>query len=77
MSETALEHLLFPPPPPQGSVRRMPDYAAIHRELQARKNVTLHLLWQEYKEQQPDGYQYSWFVSTTASGQSSGCGDAA
>lgn len=61
MSETALEQLLFPPPPPPGSVRRMPDYAAIHRELQARKHVTLHLLWQEYKEQQPDGYQYSWF----------------
>lgn len=61
MSETALEQLLFPPPPPPGSVRQMPDYAAIHRELQSRKHVTLHLLWQEYKEQQPDGYQYSWF----------------
>jgi transposase len=23
--------------------------------------VTLNLLWQEYKEQHPDGYQYSWF----------------
>jgi transposase len=61
MSETALEQLLFPPPPPQGIVRLTPDYAAIHRELQARKHVTLNLLWQEYKEQQPDGYQYSWF----------------
>ena len=61
MSETALEQLLFPPPPPQGSVRRIPDYATIHRELQSRKHVTLHLLWQEYQEQQTDGYQYSWF----------------
>ena len=25
MSETALEQLLFPSPPPQGSVRRIPD----------------------------------------------------
>ena len=23
--------------------------------------MTLNLLWQEYKEQHPDGYQYSWF----------------
>ena len=61
MSETALEQLLFPSPPPQGSVRRIPDYATIHRELQSRKHVTLHLLWQEYQEQQADGYQYSWF----------------
>ena len=25
------------------------------------KNVTLFLLWQEYREANPDGYQYSWF----------------
>lgn len=61
LSEAALEQLLFPPPPPQGCVRRWPDYPSIHRELQSRKSVTLHLLWQEYREQHPDGYQYSWF----------------
>ena len=42
-------------------MRLTPDYAAIHRELLAMKHVTLHLLWQEYKEQQPNGFQYSWF----------------
>ena len=26
-----------------------------------RKGVTLFLLWEEYKEIHPDGYQYSWF----------------
>ena len=26
-----------------------------------RKGVTLHLLWQEYKQEHPDGYQYSRF----------------
>jgi hypothetical protein len=26
-----------------------------------RKGVTLFLLWQEYKEGQPDGFLYSWF----------------
>jgi transposase len=38
----------------------MPDLEAIHRELK-RKGVTLQLLWFEYKEKHPDGYQYSRF----------------
>jgi transposase len=38
-----------------------PDFHEVHKELQSRKNVTLNLLWQEYKEQNPDGYQYSWY----------------
>ncbi len=37
-----------------------PDWAAIHRELR-RKHVTLSILWEEYAEQQPDGYRYSRF----------------
>jgi len=32
----------------------------IHSELR-RKSVTLSLLWDEYKGQHPDGYQYSHF----------------
>src|SRR6266550_2029262 len=36
-----------------------PDYAAILRELQTNKHVTLQLLWEEYREQIPDGYRYS------------------
>ncbi len=36
-----------------------PDYAAILRELQTHKHVTLQLLWEEYREQSPDGYRYS------------------
>jgi transposase len=32
----------------------------LHRELR-KKGVTLQLLWQEYKEQYPDGYQYTQF----------------
>ena len=38
-----------------------PDYAVIRRELQTKKHVTLHLLWEEYREQHPDGYRYSRF----------------
>src|SRR5216684_707863 len=37
-----------------------PDWAGIHRELR-RKHVTLSILWDEYIEQQPDGYRYSRF----------------
>jgi transposase len=36
-----------------------PDYAAMRRELQTHKHLTLQLLWQEYREQQPEGYGYS------------------
>jgi transposase len=36
-----------------------PDYAAIRRELQPHKHLTLQLLWQEYREQRPNGYGYS------------------
>jgi len=36
-----------------------PDYTAIRRELQTHKFVTLQLLWDEYRIQNPDGYRYS------------------
>lgn len=36
-----------------------PDYAAMRRELQTHKHLTLQLLWQEYRAQQPAGYGYS------------------
>jgi transposase len=38
-----------------------PDYAAIRHELQTNRHVTLQLLWEEYREKTPDGYQYSRF----------------
>jgi transposase len=60
VDDTALERLLFPS---MGTVRKnrfVPSWPGVHKELK-RKGVTLALLWQEYKEQHPDGYQYSWF----------------
>ncbi len=36
-----------------------PDYAAIRQQLQTHKHVTLQLLWEEYRQQHPDGYRYS------------------
>ena len=61
LSEAQLEQRLFPPPPDlPAQVRGIPDWQRIHDELRG-KNVTLFLLWQEYREANPDGYQYSWF----------------
>ncbi|MGF6937815.1 transposase [Paraburkholderia sp. UCT70] len=60
MEETALDALLFPPPPSSSRTRPMPNWPMVHREL-GRKGVTLDLLWNEYKAQEPEGYGYSWF----------------
>lgn len=62
LGDEALERLLYPIVP-HHSVRALPqpDWPFLHDELVSRKNLTLMLLWQEYKEQQPDGYQYSYF----------------
>lgn len=38
----------------------MPDYGCILQELK-KKSVTVELLWQEYKEANPGGYQYTQF----------------
>ena len=53
-------HQLFPPIPAPAQARGLPAWPVIHHELK-RKGVTLFLLWQEYREQCPLGYQYSWF----------------
>lgn len=60
MTELALEAALFPVPANAHVKRPEPDWAAVHREM-GRKGVTLDLLWQEYRERHPDGYQYSAF----------------
>lgn len=61
ISERELDTRLFPPAPPVGLHRRPePDWPYLHRELR-RPGVTLQLLWLEYKEAHPEGYQYSRF----------------
>jgi transposase len=60
MTELALEAQLFPALPASTVKRPAPNWATVHREL-GRKGVTLNLLWQEYRELYPDGYQYSAF----------------
>jgi transposase len=46
-----------------GSTRNaplLPDWAVVHKEL-SRKGVTVKLLWEEYKEACPEGYQLTQF----------------
>jgi hypothetical protein len=54
-----LNELLFPAEPTGGRPRvRAPlDCAAIHRQLQSSKYVTLQLVWEEYRQSQPEGYR--------------------
>ena len=60
LTERAVEAALFPPTAASRVQRPEPDWAAVHRQL-GRSGVTLELLWQEYRERHPDGYQYSAF----------------
>jgi transposase len=58
LTEEQLTERLFPPKPLDASAHRaLPDFDYIYRELKAHKkfNLTLDLLWREYKEQHPDG----------------------
>ena len=56
MSDDALEQVLFA----SKSDRPPPNWEYIEKELK-RAGVTLQLLWMEYKEAHPEGYQYSRF----------------
>jgi transposase len=66
LTEAAIEQRLFPgtvTPERRLSAKALPDFAYVHEELRShrRLNLTLDLLWREYKEQHPHGYQYTQF----------------
>jgi transposase len=60
LDTAALEARLFSRAERPAAPRPVPNWGMVHAEL-ARKGVTLQLLWQEYKAQSPDGYQYTQF----------------
>lgn len=61
LDDGRLEGMLFPPAPKEVPEKReMPEMEYIRKEL-TRKRVTLRLLWLEYRQSNPDGYQYSHF----------------
>ncbi len=67
LDDEALERRLFPGPParPERLIPK-PDFSGIHQELRGNRHVTLQLLWEEYKQNHPAGYQYSRFCELYA-----------
>jgi transposase len=65
IDDRRLAELLFPAVArrPSQLSRSSPDFAEVHRQLQTHKHVTLQLVWEEYRETQPDGYSYSRYVT--------------
>jgi transposase len=63
LDERRLDELLFPKRPLSTPSQPRPglDFAQLHTQLQTHKHLTLQLLWEEYRETQPDGYGYSRF----------------
>jgi len=63
--EARVETLVFPRREPNiakhNPARTPPDFTAIHEQLRGSKYVTLQLLWEEYRQANPEGYRYSRF----------------
>lgn len=60
LDDGALEQLFFRKPAASAASRPLPDWEYVHRELR-KKIVTKILLWEEYKNAHPDGYQLTQF----------------
>ena len=64
LTDTHIDERLFPVQPVPSSIKRPePDYEYIYNELRKYRkfNLTLIQVWLEYKEEHPDGHQYSQF----------------
>lgn len=60
LTDRVLEAMLYAGHGSQQGARRKaePDWTRVHHELR-RPGVTLMLLWEEYRQREPNGYQYS------------------
>lgn len=61
--EEKLQAALFGPaqPRPADPDQSLPDFAALHEQKLQHRHVTLQLLWEEYRQANPEGYGYSRF----------------
>jgi len=50
-----------PPRAKEEAGKATPDFAKIQEQRQQHRHPTLQLLWEEYRQANPDGLQYSWF----------------
>ena len=64
-NERQLEGVLSRKARPGAKTRQtvQPDFSAIRRQLQTHRNLTLQLLWEEYREGNQEGYSYSRYVA--------------
>ena len=60
IDDAELERRLFPAHANASPTRLPPDWSHIHKELQ-RRSMTLQLVWEEYRGEQPEGFGYSRF----------------
>ncbi len=60
LDDAELERICYPPVKTYSGKRPLPDWNNVWKEMQ-RKGMTLQLLWQRYKDDHPDGYQYTQF----------------
>jgi transposase len=64
LGEEELEAKLFGSQPVRAKAvqqRPQPDWKTIHEQLQQHRHLTLQLVWEEYRQANPEGYRYSWF----------------
>ncbi len=62
--DTRLEAALYPNPDAKPQPKKSPpDFAVVHEQLRSHRHVTMQLLWEEYREANPDGYRYSRYVA--------------
>ena len=60
--EDRLETALFGGPQrARPALLPMPDFADLHQQRQRHSHLTQQLLWEEYRQANPDGYRYSRF----------------
>ena len=60
LSEADLTQRLFSRTQP---VRILPDFVDLHKQLQSDSTLTLQILWEEYKKENPTGYAYGQFCT--------------
>jgi len=70
-TDEALEAALYPPPVATDAKRPLPDWDYVDRELRRHKHSTRRLLWIEYRDVDPDGYEFSQFKLLLAQWQKS------
>ncbi|MDQ6760342.1 MAG: hypothetical protein M3Z32_10845 [Acidobacteriota bacterium] len=70
--ENRLEAALFGGPPrARPAVLVTPDFADLHQQRQSHPRLTQQLLWEEYRQANPDGYRYSRFCELYRAGAAS------